>query len=183
MHPSNARLSPRQKYRLAAQQGILNAQSDFDVAIDLGVERGLSGRMLSTMAGRVFGVDKWGPALTETLSGPNRFDYDYLIEQDALTFLTAWRPVDGVDTVVLAAEILEHFEKERGKVLLGMIEEKATFAIVTTPWGWMPQGEIDGNPHQVHQSAWYVEDFEDRGWKVKVESQPHSLIVATWSAS
>jgi hypothetical protein len=30
----------------------------------------------------------------------------------------------------------------------------------------MEQGEIDGNPYQVHKSGWTVEDFENRGYRV-----------------
>jgi hypothetical protein len=70
--------------------------------------------------------------------------------------------------VVLALELIKHLEKDDGLVLLNDINEIATKQIIlSTPVGWNPQSEYDGNPWQEHKSKWDPEEFLVRGFNVK----------------
>jgi SAM-dependent methyltransferase len=68
---------------------------------------------------------------------------------------------------VLASDFIEHLEKEEGYKLLRIMEKLAKKkVIIFTPKGFLPTGEYEGNPWQVHKSGWDVEEMEKRGYKV-----------------
>lgn len=69
--------------------------------------------------------------------------------------------------IVIAMDVIEHFEKADGWRLwseLERISKKRT--VVFTPNGFLPQGEYDENPHQLHRSGWTTQEFIDRGYSV-----------------
>lgn len=69
--------------------------------------------------------------------------------------------------VVVAMDVVEHFEKDVGYRLLDVLETLARHrVIVFTPNGFLAQGELDGNPFQLHRSGWAAADFETRGYQV-----------------
>jgi len=48
-----------------------------------------------------------------------------------------------------------------------MMEEIATKkVIIFTPNGFLPQGEYDNNPWQIHHSGWDVEEMQDLGYNI-----------------
>lgn len=68
---------------------------------------------------------------------------------------------------VLASDLIEHLTKEDGLKLLAMMEAIAKKRVVVfTPNGFLPQGEYDHNPWQVHKSGWDIEEMEAKGYKV-----------------
>ncbi len=68
---------------------------------------------------------------------------------------------------VLSVDLLEHLEKDEGSRMLKEIERIAERRIViVTPNGYLDQDEYDGNPFQIHRSAWDVREFEIRGYSV-----------------
>jgi len=68
---------------------------------------------------------------------------------------------------VLASDLIEHLTKENGLKLIKMMEEIATKkVIIFTPNGFLPQGEYDNNPWQIHHSGWEVEEMQDLGYKI-----------------
>jgi SAM-dependent methyltransferase len=68
---------------------------------------------------------------------------------------------------VLASEVIEHLTKEEGERFLGTLERIARRrVIVFTPNGFLPQGQWESNPWQVHKSGWSVEDMRQRGYRV-----------------
>jgi predicted TPR repeat methyltransferase len=68
---------------------------------------------------------------------------------------------------VLASDVIEHLTKEDGLKLLEMMEAIAKKrVIVFTPNGFLPQGEYDDNPWQVHKSGWEITEMEARGYRV-----------------
>jgi len=68
---------------------------------------------------------------------------------------------------VLASDLIEHLTKENGLKLIKMMEEIATKkVIIFTPNGFLPQGEYDNNPWQIHHSGWDVEEMQDLGYKI-----------------
>lgn len=69
--------------------------------------------------------------------------------------------------VVIAMDVIEHFEKDQGwKFLLELERIARKRVIIFTPNGFLPQGEYDENPHQLHRSGWEVKEFIDRGYAV-----------------
>jgi len=69
--------------------------------------------------------------------------------------------------IVLCSEVVEHLKKDIGLKLLEKMEKwAAKKVIVTTPNGFLPQPQYDGNKFQEHQSGWSVEDFKRRGYRV-----------------
>jgi SAM-dependent methyltransferase len=73
---------------------------------------------------------------------------------------------DAYDAVV-ALDVIEHFEKPDGCALLDAMEAVARRRVVVfTPNGFLPQGEKDDNPLQVHRSGWTVDEFTERGYAV-----------------
>ncbi len=68
---------------------------------------------------------------------------------------------------VAALDLVEHLEKEDGRRLLDVIERIASKRVVVfTPNGFVPQGELDKNPWQVHKSGWDVQEMRQRGYRV-----------------
>lgn len=68
---------------------------------------------------------------------------------------------------VLASDLIEHLTKKQGVKLITMMEKIARKkVIIFTPNGFLPQGEYDNNPWQVHRSGWTAKEMEKRGYKV-----------------
>jgi hypothetical protein len=58
----------------------------------------------------------------------------------------------------------EHLDRPEGDELIAKLKEYFAAVILETPVGIYPQGEIDGNPFQVHRSGWWSQDFRDLGF-------------------
>lgn len=68
---------------------------------------------------------------------------------------------------VIALDVIEHLTKKDGFLLLKKMETLSKKkVIIFTPYGFSEQHPYDGNPHQVHKSGWYIEDFEKLKYKV-----------------
>ena len=75
-----------------------------------------------------------------------------------------FRPA-SFDAVILI-EVLEHLPKKKGDLLL---EKAETWArkkvIVSSPNGYFPVPDVNGNPYFRHISGWDVEKMKGRGYK------------------
>ena len=68
---------------------------------------------------------------------------------------------------VIALDVIEHFKKQDGLVLIRQMEQIAKKkVIILTPYGFTQQHPVDGNPFQEHKSGWSIEDFRKFGYKV-----------------
>jgi SAM-dependent methyltransferase len=68
---------------------------------------------------------------------------------------------------VFALDVVEHITKDEGLRLLDNIERIAKKKVfVVTPNGFLPSGEFENNPWQVHKSGWTVEEMRKRGYNV-----------------
>ncbi len=67
--------------------------------------------------------------------------------------------------VVTALDVLEHFMKDEGALILERLERAGRRVIVVTPNGFVPQ-QVPGEPFQEHHSGWTAEDFSRRGYRV-----------------
>lgn len=168
------KLSERQKARLESQWEYLAGLPDgLETMCDLGAESGLSGKQLRERwpEAWICGVD----AVPVEVSGP----YNVTVKDDALLHMDVTGRLGGYDLVV-CAELIEHYTREAGEALLVELERNPR-VLLTTPIGFMPQGAIGGNPHQVHLSGWEPSDFLARGWSVPVIDERHNYFLATWA--
>jgi 2-polyprenyl-3-methyl-5-hydroxy-6-metoxy-1,4-benzoquinol methylase len=68
---------------------------------------------------------------------------------------------------VIALEVLEHLPKNKSVELINKMNNWARKkVIITTPNGYCPMHEIDGNILQEHQSEWKAKDYEELGLEV-----------------
>lgn len=74
----------------------------------------------------------------------------------------------------------EHINKELFKKIIPELEKKYKLLIFGMPLGNEPQGEAYGNPHEIHVSDWYREDWEDIGYTVievhDTQKYPHITV-------
>jgi SAM-dependent methyltransferase len=76
-------------------------------------------------------------------------------------------PDKSFDAVV-AFEVIEHLPKEDGRAFLSELERVADkLVVVTTPNGFVPQGDVDGNPYQRHLSGWTVGEMRSADYVVR----------------
>ena len=69
--------------------------------------------------------------------------------------------------VVLALDVIEHFEKKESLNLIKQMEKIAKKKVVIlTPNGFAKQDAYDGNLFQEHKSGWNISDFRRLGYKV-----------------
>lgn len=108
------------------------------------------------------GIDGHEPDVAHAqLSGP----YDSYLHGDVLSVEDRFGPKSF--DVVMALDVIEHVTKEDGWRLLTALESVARARVmVFTPNGFLPQGEREGNPLQVHRSGWTTEEFRRRGYRV-----------------
>ncbi|MBM3418919.1 MAG: hypothetical protein FJY17_08395 [Bacteroidetes bacterium] len=91
----------------------------------------------------------------------NILDFD-AVQREILLFCGS----EKVDCVVSIGSI-EHLAKEDGIKLLEKVEDWSSKLIIfETPNGFVEQGPVDGNIHQIHLSGWHREDFERLGYRV-----------------
>jgi hypothetical protein len=83
--------------------------------------------------------------------------YDHIYIGDAMEMLDCLGHYD----LILCCDVIEHFEKDRGRVLLSKFLQHAKVAVLTSPRGLAPQGAIYGNENERHRSQWREEDFRD----------------------
>lgn len=76
---------------------------------------------------------------------------------------------------LISFEVLEHFSKNEGKVYLTQLKRLSEKIVVSTPFGFYPQGIVDGNEFQVHKSAWQERDFREVGYGVYVTGLGNEL--------
>lgn len=89
--------------------------------------------------------------------------YDDLILCDA-THLPFRKKVFDV---ILACEVIEHLEKERGYALIREIERASSKSvIITTPRVFTQQDAVDGNVFQKHTSKWSAKEFKSLGYSI-----------------
>lgn len=80
-------------------------------------------------------------------------------------FLTA-NVGDQYDVVVMS-HVIEHFSKEDGERVLEKAEKiSARMVYIETPYGYLEQGDVAGNPFQRHLSGWLPVEFGARGYTV-----------------
>jgi SAM-dependent methyltransferase len=119
-------------------------------------------RSFSRRPARLVGVEAHDP--TAELAGASGL-YDEVLTADARALDTLFEP-SSFD-VVLAVDVLEHLERNDGHALIRAMEQVARERVVVfTPNGFVPQGEREGNPFQVHRSGWTGGELRRLGYRI-----------------
>jgi len=136
--------------------------------LDIGVGFGMGG-----MIARQYG-DVWNGRLTKAdwttriegvevfgkyIAGHQQAIYDRIYIGDALEIVPA---LDQYD-MVLCIDVLEHFSKEDGRRLMGLIVEHGKHFLVTTPFEYFAQGAVYGNDAERHLSHWMGFELSEFG--------------------
>jgi 2-polyprenyl-3-methyl-5-hydroxy-6-metoxy-1,4-benzoquinol methylase len=131
--------------------------------VDVGCGSGIIGALCRIYRNmdRQVGIDGYQPMLD--LCTRHIF-YDECLNRDITEPLPF--PDHSFD-VVTCIEVIEHVKKADGIKLLDELERVGRKIVVSTPNGFMEQGELAANPLQKHQSGWTVKDFTSRGYRVK----------------
>jgi predicted TPR repeat methyltransferase len=107
------------------------------------------------------GLDGHLPAIEHSRARGIHDDY---VQADATRRLEL---ADDTYDAVIAFDLIEHLIKPDGLRLLADAERIARRVVVVfTPNGAVEQDEYDGNPLQVHRSAWSLADFRKAGFTV-----------------
>lgn len=91
------------------------------------------------------------------VTGLHRAVYDGVAIEDGLAYLKRM-PDDAYDLILLL-DVLEHFTRSKGEKLLREARRVSTHTLVNVPYPPGPQGEVFGNEHEAHVSAWEPDDF------------------------
>jgi 2-polyprenyl-3-methyl-5-hydroxy-6-metoxy-1,4-benzoquinol methylase len=68
---------------------------------------------------------------------------------------------------VQATEILEHMPKADGRKLIELLKRVTrNLLLFSTPYAYLEQPAIHGNPYQVHVCGWMPQEFEEMGLEV-----------------
>jgi hypothetical protein len=109
------------------------------------------GRMPAEWRSRIDGIEMF-----EGYRNPMWNVYDQVHLGDARLILDALGSYD----LVICTDVIEHFEKHEGQVLLEKMLDRGRVVLITSPIGPSPQEAVYGNPHEEHKSVWGESDFE-----------------------
>jgi len=142
---------------------LLGIKDDGPLVLDLGTEYGHTGESIRGFlpSSHIVGVEVHEPTLQACREDRGHV-YNNLVLCDALKFL---RKTERKWDAIIAAELIEHLTKEDGKRLCTLVTKRSKAAILTSPIGFAPQGQIENNPHQEHISGWVPEELEKLGFK------------------
>jgi len=114
---------------------------------------------------RWYGLDQHLPSLARAR---RRGGYRGLVCADVRHLARVVRP-SAVD-VVVALDVVEHFDKSDGLALIeGMERVARRRVILVTPNGLVPQepSTLEHNPWMAHRSGWTVEELRGLGYRVR----------------
>ena len=83
--------------------------------------------------------------------------YKKIIQHDALEAL--WQMEDKEYDLILAVDILEHYEINEGALMLDEMKRVGKNIIVCTPIKVSNQGAVFGNEYETHRSQWEADDI------------------------
>jgi cyclopropane fatty-acyl-phospholipid synthase-like methyltransferase len=80
--------------------------------------------------------------------------YDEVVIGEAIRVLTAFKEREIKYDLILAIDILEHFEKEDGKKFIELMKKIGKNVLISTPKEPGKQGAVFGNEYETHKSRW-----------------------------
>jgi hypothetical protein len=140
----------------------IKPRSILDVGIGFGIWGVLCREVLDLYYGR-HTPDEWvtkieGVEIFEGYRNPLwGWAYDEIFIGNALQILDKLGHYD----LILACDVIEHFKKEQGRILVEKMVQHADVVIITSPRGFIQPGSTWGNKYDSHSSLWSENDFQD----------------------
>lgn len=125
------------------------------------MKRGGKFRDVSTWKVKIVGIE-----ICEHYKTPvHQYIYDKILWMDVFEAFKSFgeRACDPKFDLVMLTAVIEHFEKEEGFRLLGLIKRRMRnngMLVITTPNGFSPQRAAPDNPNEEHKSGWTIEDVD-----------------------
>lgn len=136
---------------------------DCDSLLDVGCGSDSPLRRFSRRVPRTVGVDLFEGSLEASRAAGI---HDEVRRIGALDILDAFG-AKAFDAV-MALDVIEHFDKDEGLLLLERMEATARKkAVVFTPNGFQPQEVHSGNVLHVHKSGWTAAELRSKGYTVR----------------
>ncbi len=114
------------------------------------------------------------------------YAYNRVYQGNAIKLLDGLEPYD----LILCCDVIEHFEKPEGLILLQKMLKRSKAVVLTSPHGYYAQGPLFGNPNEEHKSGWQRKDFlniphryKDLGFTFMVVMASDPKIIAPLSLS
>src|SRR5262245_39404551 len=151
------RLSKRSVYfRMFGGDDVLRDVRPDATVLDVGCSDGRGSEVLTG----AFGCDIYRPALEAARSDGRRVD---LVQADVRQLPYRSSSFD----VVVALDVIEHFEKEDALGVLAEMERVAAeLVIVMTPSGFVPQPASENEPWQLHRCGFHATELAALGYSV-----------------
>gem|GEM_PF-441897 len=142
---------------------ILDPQSVLDVGVGFGkygilcreyLELWDGRQQYSNFKRRIDGVEAFGPYITEL----HKYAYDNIYVDDVRDL------VDNLDfryDLVLLIDVLEHFNKADGELLLQKLLQRNLGILISTPKKPSEQKNAFGNDYETHKSKWKKKDISN----------------------
>ncbi|MGE5474207.1 MAG: class I SAM-dependent methyltransferase [Ignavibacteriales bacterium] len=108
---------------------------------------------------KIDGIEIFEPYITDI----QRCIYNNIFIGEALTIMRAMS--NETYDLIIATDILEHFEKVDGIQFLQECKRIAKKALISTPKNFHPQQTVFGNEHEKHKSHWTKEELLELGAK------------------
>jgi SAM-dependent methyltransferase len=151
--------------RLALRQAL----RDCDSVLDIGC--GLSRDLRWLGVPSTTGMDAYQPGLEEAI---RLRTHDHFVLGDARRVGHYFKP--GQFDAVIAMDVIEHFTKTDGLLVLRSMDELARKKVVLfTPSGFLPQSHAEEADLQPHLSGWEPADMERLGYRVTGMLGPKGL--------
>jgi hypothetical protein len=148
----------------------------------------LAREMLDVFQGRI-AKSTWKTRIccVEAYSGYVREQYSFIYDR---VFVDCGRRflsrTDERFDMIIAGDVLEHFEKSDALDFIRLAREKSNKAVVLcVPIGTgYPQGQVQGNPMEAHLSTWETAEFEKLGalspvftCRERIKSRPYAVAI------
>lgn len=112
-------------------------------------------------------------AFKDYITPVHEYAYNTIYIGDALQVLPT---LSSRYDMVLAIDILEHFDKQDGKRFIEFLKRVCTGSVlVSTPKDFVEQ-QIDANPYENHRSCWSLTDLQACGFNTVLDN-PESWIM------
>jgi len=105
---------------------------------------------------RIDGVE----VFTKYITPLHRFIYTNIYTENILTLVNK---LDFSYDLVLLIDVLEHFEKEEGMMIVKKLLSKNNGILISTPKNPSPQKDAFGNMYETHRSKWVKQDLTKIG--------------------
>ena len=126
----------------------------------------------------IVGVECWKPYISR--------HHGLLYDQIHIGDIGTLASKVGTFDIAILGDVLEHFDAKSGQKLLRTLLRKCKVVLVSTPDGYLEQGEYAGNKHETHLSGWTERDFEPFGIqelkRVTNEREGFSLLMVALSS-